>query len=569
MKENEKTSALDSFDHVVVLMLENRSFDNLLGYLYPEVPKNAPLGKSFEGLSNIHFTNPVPKGADQPKDGSGEVAAHKHPDDADLYFKPFPDPGEEYWHVNTQLFNKAVGDGDKSPYNLPKATNVMDPSMKGFLDDYIAVWKKTFGTKASYDNYKQMMGCFTPDQVPVLSTLAKEFAVFDRWFCSVPSQTWCNRAYWNAGTSWGHTINGPSLSWATGSGQTTLFNQIEDSGWDSPLNWKIYSDNSAALTSIIHAWALSTYHIPEHFPSWDDFHDDCKKGKLPAYTFIEPKFWTPHNDMHPSTYNSKHYGESNVGSVLLGEKLVADVYNSIKSSDSKTGNNSQNTLLIITFDEHGGCFDHYSPTKAVVNPDGKNSDQGFDFTRLGVRVPMIMVSANIAKNTIVNDIKDHTSFAATMRQKWDKVCPGKFPPLTERSKNAADFTEVFTSLNAPRPSTDWPDVTAPTIPAGFENLDFSGEPLNDLQQSMLNGASALHKEYQPDKWKDHSKIKTVGGAEAYLKSIPLGFGAPQSDEKPGDQNDSKPENKPEPLDKPKTFWEKVIEFFKNLFGSKP
>ncbi len=529
MKENTQSTGLDSFDHVVVLMLENRSFDNLLGYLYPEVPSNAPLGKTFAGLSNIDFSNPVPTGANQPPDGTGKVAAHKHDKNKDgnaIYFMPYPDPGEEYWHVNLQLFNEPDG-GDKSPYNLPKNTDELSPGMKGFVNDYIAVWNKTIGVSAHYSDYKQMMGCFTPEQLPVMSTLAKEFAVFDHWFCSVPSQTWCNRAFWNAGTSWGHTINGPSTSWTVDSIGQTLFNQIHETGRHSKLNWMVYSDNEAALTSIIHAGALSPYHFwpANHFPKWDQFFSDCSNGNLPSYSFLEPRFWTPHNDMHPSTYNSKKYGKSDVGSVYLGEKLVWDVYNAIKNSNSSTGNNSQNTLLIITFDEHGGCFDHVAPTRPAVNPDGKNSAQGFRFDRLGVRVPMIMVSANIAQNTIVNDVKDHTSFIQTMQKKWSKDHPGKFPPLSNRSKNAATFEEVFTA-SSPRTSSSWPDIPQPIIPEGFKNIDFSNEPLNDLQKSMLNGASEIFKKYQPQKWKDPSNITTVGEAQAYLKSIPNGFGAP-------------------------------------------
>lgn len=570
MEENTQSVGLDSFDHVVVLMLENRSFDNLLGYLYPEIPPNAPLGKSYAGLSNINFTNPVPPHAVQPPDGSSEVAAHVHDDrlGSTKYFMPYPDPGEEYWHVNLQLFNKPDG-GENAPYNLPPGTDTLNPSMKGFVDDYIAVWEETLDIPANYCDYRQMMGCFSPEHVPVMSTLAKEFSVFDHWFCSVPSQTWCNRAFWNAGTSWGHTINGPSESWTRDSFGQTLFNQIHETGRHSKLNWMVYSDNEASLTSIIHGGALSPYHSwpANHFPQWDQFYTDCANGKLPSYSFLEPRFWTPHNDMHPSTYNSSKYGKSNVGSVLLGEKLIWDVYNAIKNSNSSEGNNSQNTLLIITFDEHGGCFDHVPPTKSVISPDGTNSSQGFRFDRLGIRVPMIMVSANIAKNTIVNDVKDHTSFIHTMQKKWNRAYPGSFPPLGSRSKQASTFEEVFTAPS-PRPASTWPTIPEPVIPEGFKEIDFSNEPLSSLQRSMLEGASALYKMNQPELWRDHSTIQTVGEAQAYLKTIPKGFGFNAPTEKPDKQCDPPKDEHPHSPREQKTVWEKFIAFFRRLFGGK-
>ena len=285
----------------------------------------------------------------------------------------------------------------------------------------------------------------------------------------------------------------------------------------------VYSSNIASLTGIIHLRALDTYHLwpMDHFPSLNQFYKDCENGDLKSYSFIEPNFWTPHNDMHPSTFDSKHYGKSSVGSVLLGEKLLWDVYNAIKCSKKPDGSNAQNTLLIITFDEHGGCWDHVSTIKAV-SPDLSEYTnwEGFDFSRSGVRVPTIMVSPHIAKNTVVNKPMDHTSFINTMQEKWNRIVKGQFPPLSTRSAAAPKFTSVFTSEKA-RPISDWPTIEEPIIPPEMEEIDFSDAALNDLQQSILAGVIAIQnsKKKSREVKIDASNIKTVKEAMEYLRKI--------------------------------------------------
>jgi phospholipase C len=518
----------DGFDYVVVLMLENRSFDNLLGYLYPDgVPDNAPAGKTFEGVAGKNLANPIPDtatGQSAPPRGVTSIPVSPVPDPPD-YHQPFPDPGEQYYHVNTQLFNVIDGN-DKAPYNLPSSVPTT-PGMQGFVSDYIASFPlddTDGGAGPKYQQYQPIMQCFKPEQVPVLTTLAEQFAVFDHWFCSVPSHTCCNRAFWHAGTSWGHVINfgdpdyydENTASWVADSIGETLFNKISDSGLSSPLDWRVYSSNEASLTGIIHAGALAAYHTPldEHFPRLEDFFTDCAAGTLPKYSFLEPVFWTPHNDQHPSTWNDEHYGPDVVGSVLLGEELIWSVYNAIKNSTGAhggKGNSWRNTLLIITHDEHGGCYDHVAPPTGVTPPDlsGYTKWDDFDFTRLGVRVPMVMVSAHIAPNTVINTCHDHTSFLRTMFEKWSRYITG---PLTARDAAAPDFREVFTAL-ALRDVSTWPDIPKPQIPAGLWDIDFSTAPLNDLQRSIVAGAAAVAGVPLPQ------QPKTQGEAIAFLRGL--------------------------------------------------
>ena len=530
---------LDSFDHVVVVMLENRSFDNILGGLYPDgVPADAPLGKTFEGVMKDCFVkpklkNPIPKDAPNNHDNKNDIAVSMTSD----YHQPFPDPGETYPHVNTQLFNRPNSKdcGDKQyPYNLPTHP-IPTPCMNGFVTDYIEnlTYNETHCPPSSppFEKYAQIMQFFDPVAIPVLTTLATEFAVFDHWYCSVPSQTWCNRAFWNAGTSWGHVVNGASsdtdhpientLGWIKDSIGKTIFNQIQDS--KSDLTWNIYTDDIIPLTGIIHHRALADHFF--HFKNvYHDFLHDCQNGTLPSYSFVEPRFICNHNDMHPSSFDKAlEDGKEAIGTVLLGEKFVLDIYNAIKKSNGdKNGKGSswKNTLLIITFDEHGGCYDHVSPPPHAIPPDLKGYKlwMEFKYDRLGVRVPMIMVSANIAKHTVVNDRMDHTSFMKTMQEKWEKSAPGKFPPLTARVKASPEFhSSVFTSPEK-RPPEDWPDPKlAKPIPADQEKLDCSNLPLNNLQRSIAGGAKAIMG--QTEGLKDALDNMKVGDAQDILRDL--------------------------------------------------
>ena len=171
--------AFSSIEHVVVLMLENRSFDHMLGYLYSAEGNVSPAGQPFDGLTG-NESNP---------DSSGSpVKVFKiEPTTPNAYFMPGADPGEGYMATNDQLF------GTKTP-----AAGAV-PANQGFVSDfaYTLGWKSTSkgwsivpGTTAS-----DIMGCFTPEALPVLSGLARGYAVCDQWFASAPTETMPNRAF--------------------------------------------------------------------------------------------------------------------------------------------------------------------------------------------------------------------------------------------------------------------------------------------------------------------------------------------------------------------------------------
>ena len=235
---------------------------------------------------------------------------------------PDPDPGELWTDINTQLFG--------SP-NAAIPGSV--PGMNGFVKNYL--------TQKGAPVAKNIMHYFNTKQVPVISALAKQFAVCDRWFASAPSQTWPNRWFVHTATADGHENNEPIHVLDV----DTIYNRCELAG---TVDWKIYFHDFAQSMTLLKLWPLT-----DHFHLYSQFQADCQTASLPSYSFIEPRYYdefgNQENDMHPPSV------------VTLGEQLIADVYNCIRASKLWP-----KTMLIITFDEHGGCYDHVPPPTATV-----------------------------------------------------------------------------------------------------------------------------------------------------------------------------------------------------------
>src|SRR4051812_45056219 len=168
----------NALDHVVVVLFENRSFDNVLGRLYR--PED---GKTYDGVLGKDLSNPIPEWAEH--GGEREVVPYGITADMD---SPNPDSGEEYFHTNTQLYNTMddhnrfkIGEAVTQPWNAPASGAT--PTMDGFVADYISTFTAEVGRQPSYDEYAQIMTGYTPEQLPVLSSIARDFGVFDHWFC--------------------------------------------------------------------------------------------------------------------------------------------------------------------------------------------------------------------------------------------------------------------------------------------------------------------------------------------------------------------------------------------------
>lgn len=441
--------------HVVVLMLENRSFDNLLGWLYADAaPYNQPPdGQHYEGLSKdlwnpleildadgIPFIEKVPV----EKNGQEEKRYGKVVPNPVDFTLPKPDPGEGLRDTNHQLFQKY----EVAHRYTPPPTNM------GFVQNYQnAMLYGTFKYGDEPGNPRAIMKCYTPQQTPVLSALARNFAVCDHYYCSVPSQTLPNRDFIHAATSTGFVNNSP----VSQCDAKTIFNQIQDAidNGRTDLSWGIFGNNPFAsgkdaegnfgadhfsLTRLIMT-QLHDSRFDGNFGTLADFEAKCKTGALPSYTFLEPNYAGPdQNDQHPPT------------DIRTGEQLIADIYNMVKSSPA-----FENTLLIITYDEHGGCYDHVPPPSGAANPDPANlpGQDGFLFNRFGVRVPCVVVSPYIKRGLIARP-SGHVPFDHTSVIKTVQNCFNLEGNLTSRDKAAPDFSCLLT-LDAPR-REDIPEV---------------------------------------------------------------------------------------------------------------
>jgi phospholipase C len=466
----------NAIDHVVVVMFENRSFDNLLGRLYQ--PGEVA---SFEGVTGQEFSNPVPAWAGEGADR--KIVAYGV---ADGMNTPSPDPGEEHQHVNTQLFgiidppaNRGRTAADMAaPFNAP-ADPARVPTMDGFVADYISTVAAETGREPGYDEYVQIMTGYAPEQLPVSSALARGFAVFDHWFCEVPSQTFANRSFFHAATSSGYVVNmSPANAFPVHNTAETIFDRLEAQG----LTWRVYCDppSHISLTGLIHAPRLRG-RFDTNFFTTDQFLEDAAGGQLPAYSFIEPNLLYGHNDMHPA-FDALYPGVDfdPPSSLLGGEALLAKIYDAVRSSATPGGSNAYNTLLMVNFDEHGGTYDHVPPPPAPPPvPSAPPGQLGFGFHRSGVRVPAIAISAWIPPRTVVTAGYRNTSVLRTLRGRWELG-----PPLTARDAVARDIAPVL-SLQTPRPPEDWPDAVPLPVPPFVPQAMPADVPLRALSKAAL------------------------------------------------------------------------------------
>jgi phospholipase C len=406
---------LDAVNHVVLLMLENRSFDHMLGYLYTENGNVSPAGQPFDGLTGSEYNLDTT--------GTKVPVFQITPSTLNPYFMPGADPGEGYAATNNQYYGSetAPPSGEQAPCS-------------GFIQDYAYTlgWEKTDGWSiVPGTTDADIMGCYSPAMLPVLSALAKGYAVCDQWFSSAPTETMPNRAFSCSGTSQGHmddntkTFTSPSI-----------FGALTNAGTE----WAIFGYDALPLTMN----TFTDIHTadPTHFGLFTDFQGLAAAGTLPAFTFLEPSWGSTGNSQHPN-YD-----------VSLGEQFIHDVYEALRS-----GPGWSQTLLVLTYDEHGGCYDHVPPPWGATPPDNTTGEYGFGFDRFGGRVPTVLISPWIAPGTVyrVPDGSmplDHTSILKVVEQRWNLAA------LTARDAAAPSFADVLT-LTDPRSDDVLAGVTVP------------------------------------------------------------------------------------------------------------
>jgi phospholipase C len=430
-------NSLASIRHIVVLMLENRSFDNLLGWQY-----------GLSASDSNRYYNPPPDGPSTTVPSWNNTGV-----DWKTMTIPNPDPGESFAEMCQQIWGLTAPPPAGS---VPTTPGPLGP-MGGFAQDYLTIPDVNTGSVAN------IMHAFKPAQVQALSTLASAFVAVETYFASAPCQTMPNRCFAQLGTAKGYINNettfpdGTRILNAPYFGPT-IFNQISAT---PGLDWRVYFGDFPLTLAMADVWK----YILKNFRWFVDFAADVKNGDLPAYTWIEPSYLVLPNDMHPPH------------DVLLGDLLVAEVYNALRQSALW-----ESTLLIIMFDEHGGCYDRIFPGEAT--PPGGPYVDGYTFNRYGVRVPTVLCSPYIPQTQTGTSgpVYDHTSILSTVRSAFS-VQGG---PLSDRERAANGLGDFLTlsppnlNLGPESVSAASPASAAPVVPK-----------LNPLQRVLAKIASLV------------------------------------------------------------------------------
>lgn len=436
-------------DHVVVLMLENRSFDHMLGFL-------APHDDRYEQLDpDVHYNLLDPRDASSLRIGVSSDGIPALP----------VDPNHSYQGALHQLGYFPGSPGPNSGF-------VASYRQKAGRETIAA------GERAGVEIGALVMRCLTPEKVPALSTLAREFAVCTRWFSSVPGATWPNRNFLHAATS-DRTVDIEFGVYR----DRTIFELLEDEHNASAVPpWRVYHDGPSQLMAFRNLWTRSRLKNWRPLPQ---FEHDCRSGSLARYTFIEPDQHTPVAMWFDGVSHSQHPGNNtvSVGEYIdapqnaaadfrRGDDLIAWVYKQLRANEDLF----QKTILVITYDEHGGLYDHVTPEPTTPPGDPhdrgflrsaidwalRRGDHSFDFASLGVRVPAVVVSPWINANTVDNTVYDHASVPRTLR---DLFAAGA-KALTQRDANAHSFMHLVSHRESPRTGEDLPVLDAPTPEIG-------------------------------------------------------------------------------------------------------
>ena len=433
-------SNLEKIDHIVVVVLENRSFDHMLGYL--SLPEGEPFhGRGRDDVDGLKGTekNVIP--------GRLRVTAKVR---ARLE-APEPTPAfevpEQYRDREFPIFRlDSTVFADNPPHNGFRVSQQIGTEanpMSGFA--------LAFEAKATTLDAGMIMGYYTGDQLFAYDLFAEHFTVCDKWHASMPGPTWPNRMFLYAGTS-GGIVNNVDLH---------VFDEVEGSILNYPpefdtmpdrlivdvlsdhhVDWKIYSHGWAWMRLFPKYLAFPRLLSPR-IAKFKRFEKDCANQKLPPVCFIDPNFSDAGDE-------DKANDDQAPTDVVHGQLLVAKIYDALHKHGYL-----KNTLLIVTYDEHGGFYDHVFPPLAPDHVEGQ-SDY---LLRYGVRVPTMAISAWVPRRSASHMFFDHTSILKTILKRF--CPPGTF--MTSRVDEANHLGHLLTEEQA---RTDLPDVRSPAPPGG-------------------------------------------------------------------------------------------------------
>jgi len=426
--------------HVFVVMLENHSFDNIF---------------AMSGIKGI--TAATTSDSNSYNDGTNSHTCYVQTS-APLSMPT--DPGHEFKDVVEQLAGPGIKYPPGGPY--PAINN------SGFAANYATSTTEGPPSPPPAGEVCDIMACFaTPTQLPVIYQLANEFAICDQWHSSLPGPTWPNRFFIHGASSSGlddSPTKGEMTGWELPGGgfkypNGSLYQALASLGIpyrfynDStgfPQELSLYSDdpqNGSKLGAVPQVSSLSGVSLLD-INSLKNFASDLQGPYPYPYTFIEPHY----GDITGGTYaggSSQHPMDDVYG----GEHLLASVYSAIRNSPYWN-----TSLLIVTYDEHGGLYDSVAPGTAPApgdNPNNNYNTNGFNFEVYGVRVPAVVVSPLIPVGTVDHILYDHSSVPKTLENLFG------FNSLTKRDAAA---NAVVPLLSLPTPRTNCPTSLNSPVP---------------------------------------------------------------------------------------------------------
>ncbi len=406
------TALEESIDHIVVLMQENRSFDHYLGKLYDyNIERGTPLD-----------VEPLPANASSPNPSGGPSV------------KPF--------------HQTLLCDSEDVAHGWPASHEQWDNGANsGFA---------TTNSVAIEPSGRRAMSYYTEDEIPYYYELYSTFAIGDRYFQSLLGPTYPNRFYLLAGGSYidtdqqfAETTNRLPMDPQDFKGRS-IFNSLDEAG----VTWKVYG--AQPVLTFANEFAYARNHVPPAVLNINQYYADAAAGTLPQVTFIDPFFIASKNvqsDEHP------------VANIQVGQDFVHDAIDALMTSP-----NWSSSALFLTYDEHGGYYDHVPPPPAPLpHPDPANLVQDLHpptanhqpfgtFDRYGFRVPVAVVSPFAKAHYVSHVTHDHTSILRFIETRFG------LPALTNRTANADPMLEFFDFANPPF-------ATPPTLPVPTVDLN--------------------------------------------------------------------------------------------------